>query len=72
MHFEMGMSKEWQGSQFMMLLLMIKFISWLKWLFSIALVQLELNETVTDSVSLPADMEIGCIGNLAVFTAILF
>jgi len=44
----------------------------LRWLFSIASGQLEVNETVTDSVNLPAALGITCIGNLAAFTAILF
>nr|ABK26723.1 unknown [Picea sitchensis] len=50
----------------------IKFVGWLRWLFSITSVQLALNETVTDSVYLPANVAIPCIGNLAVFTASLF
>jgi len=55
-----------------MQLWIIKFVGWLRWLFSVVSGQVWVNETVTDSVNLLADLGITCIGNLAVFTAILF
>jgi hypothetical protein len=47
----MGVFEEYQGIQSMMLFLMSKFVGWLKGLYRIASAELELNETVTDSVN---------------------
>jgi len=68
MYFELG---EFKDRQEMMQLWIIMFVGWLRWLFSIASGQLEVNETVTESVNLPAALGITCIGSLAAFTAIL-
>lgn len=62
---------QFKDTQETMQLWMVKSVGWLRWLFSFASGQVEVNETVTDSVNLSVDLGITCVGNLAVFAVIL-
>lgn len=69
-YFEMGVFKNWQGSQRVIHLSIIRLIVWLGWVSNIALAQMELSQAVTGSVEFHG-INLACMGNLAVFVTSL-